>query len=88
MRLHNIIGYSIHLYRPVQDHKQDCYTSRTGATMSCSHLTPPSYIRHHNNIPVLDPLASDAIRPCLSQTHRLNQRRVHQRKLQYEEHNK
>jgi hypothetical protein len=88
MRLHNTIGYSISPYRPVQDHMRDYYTSRTAGTKSCSHLTPPSYIRHHSNTPVPHPLALDVIWACLCQTHRLNQCRCHQRKLQHEKDNK
>jgi hypothetical protein len=67
---------------------QDCYTSRTAATKSCSLLTPASYICHHSNTPVRHSLASDAIWAWFSQTRRLNQYRVHQWKLQQEEYNK
>jgi hypothetical protein len=67
---------------------RDYYTFRSAATKSCNLLTPPSYIRHYSNTPVPRPLALDANRACLWQTHRLNQYRIHQQKLQYEEDNK
>jgi hypothetical protein len=43
------------LYRLVQDHRRDYYTSRTAAIESCSHPTPPSYIRHHKSTPGSSP---------------------------------
>jgi hypothetical protein len=67
---------------------RDCYTFRTTTTKSCSLLTPASYTRHHSNTLVHHPLASDAIWAWFSQTHRLNQCRVDQWKLQQEEYNK
>jgi hypothetical protein len=65
-----------------------CDTSRTAATKSCSLLTPASYIHHNSNTLVYHPLTSDAIWAWFSQTHKLNQCRVHQWKLQQEEYNK
>jgi hypothetical protein len=81
MRLHNIIGYFVPPYRPIQDHMRDYYTFRTAATKSCSHLTPPSYICHDSNTLVPHHLALDAIHACLSETCQLNQCRVYQWRL-------
>jgi hypothetical protein len=63
---------------------QDCHTSKTAATKSCSLLTHSSYMGHHSNTLTPHPLASDAIRTWFSHTRRLHQCRDHQWKLQQE----
>jgi hypothetical protein len=67
---------------------QDCHTSKTVATKSCSLLTHSFYMGHHSNTPAPHPLASDAIWAWFSQTRRLHQCRGHQWKLQQEKYNK
>jgi hypothetical protein len=75
-------GYKVPPYHPVQDHRLDYYTPRTSAVKFCSNPTPPSYICHHKSTPSPHPLASDAVRACLSQTHQVHQCQAHHRELQ------
>jgi hypothetical protein len=80
-------GYMVPLYRPVQDHRQDYYTSRIIAIESYRHSTPPSYIHHHKSTPGSHPLASDEVCACLSQTYQVHQCHHHW-ELHYREDNK